>query len=111
VITVGAMNAMGTPDRGDDVMTTYSSKGPTPVDHIVKPDLVAPGNQVISLMASSTATLVTANPGNRPLLSYYKTQLRARTIVDEVLHLERNQHGDAGSQRGRRSLASAESVS
>ncbi|MFY9647736.1 MAG: S8 family serine peptidase, partial [Terriglobales bacterium] len=48
VITVGAMNAMGTPDRSDDIMTTYSSKGPTPIDHIVKPDLVAPGNQVIS---------------------------------------------------------------
>src|SRR5207253_5239421 len=26
VITVGAMNTMGTPDRSDDVMTTYSSK-------------------------------------------------------------------------------------
>jgi serine protease AprX len=29
VITVGAMNAMGTPTRSDDIMTTYSSKGPT----------------------------------------------------------------------------------
>ena len=49
VITVGAMNTKGTPDRGDDVMTTYSSKGPTVIDHIVKPDLVAPGNRVVSL--------------------------------------------------------------
>lgn len=29
VITVGAMNTKGTPDRSDDVMTSYSSKGPT----------------------------------------------------------------------------------
>src|SRR5580704_9865832 len=45
VITVGAMNTMGTPDRSDDVMTTYSSRGPTAIDHIVKPDIVAPGNK------------------------------------------------------------------
>ena len=49
VITVGAMNTKGTPDRSDDVMTSYSSKGPTAIDHIVKPDLVAPGNRVVSL--------------------------------------------------------------
>jgi serine protease AprX len=54
VITVGAMNTKETPDRSDDVMTTYSSKGPTAIDHIVKPDLVAPGNRVISLLAGNT---------------------------------------------------------
>src|SRR5689334_1939709 len=57
VITVGAMNTKGTPDRSDDVMTSYSSKGPTAIDHIVKPDLVAPGNKVISLQAQGS-TLV-----------------------------------------------------
>jgi serine protease AprX len=30
VITVGAMNTKGTPDRSDDVMTSYSSKAPAP---------------------------------------------------------------------------------
>ncbi len=70
VITVGAMNSMGTPDRGDDVMTTYSSKGPTAIDHVVKPDLVAPGNLVISLQATGS-TLVTEYPGNRPPVGYY----------------------------------------
>jgi serine protease AprX len=49
VITVGAMNTMGTPQRSDDKMASYSSKGPTLIDHIVKPDLVAPGNQAVSL--------------------------------------------------------------
>jgi serine protease AprX len=70
VITVGAMNSMGTPDRSDDVMTTYSSKGPTAIDHVVKPDLVAPGNLVISLQATGS-TLVTEYPGNRPPVGYY----------------------------------------
>jgi serine protease AprX len=70
VITVGAMNTMGTPDRSDDVMTTYSSKGPTAIDHIVKPDLVAPGNKVISLQAQGS-TLVSAYPDNIPPVGYY----------------------------------------
>ena len=43
-------------------MTSYSSKGPTTFDHIVKPDLVAPGNAVISLLASPNTTLITEYP-------------------------------------------------
>jgi len=70
VITVGAMNTMGTPDRSDDVMTTYSSKGPTAIDHIVKPDIVAPGNKVISLQAQGS-TLVKEYPANIPAVGYY----------------------------------------
>ena len=54
VITVGAMNTVGTPSRADDKMATYSSKGPTAVDHIVKPDLVAPGNGVVSLLSKGS---------------------------------------------------------
>src|SRR6266566_3520687 len=69
VITVGAMNSKGTPDRADDVMASYSSKGPTAIDHIVKPDLVAPGNRVVSLQ--DPGTLLTLHPENRVLLSYY----------------------------------------
>lgn len=53
VITVGAMKTLGTADRGDDLIATYSSKGPTAIDHIAKPDLVAPGNLIISLYSSS----------------------------------------------------------
>jgi serine protease AprX len=51
VITVGATNTMGTPTRLDDIMASYSSKGPTLLDHVVKPDLVAPGNRIVSLLA------------------------------------------------------------
>jgi serine protease AprX len=53
-ITVGAMNTKGTVNRSDDVMTTYSSRGPTKFEHAVKPDLVAPGNRIVSLEASGT---------------------------------------------------------
>jgi serine protease AprX len=54
VITVGAMNTQGTLDRADDIVTSYTSKGPTMVDHIAKPDLVAPGNKIISLRDSGS---------------------------------------------------------
>lgn len=37
IITVGAMRSMGTPDRSDDLIANYSSKGPTQIDHIAKP--------------------------------------------------------------------------
>jgi serine protease AprX len=70
VITVGAMKTMGTYDRGDDRIASYSSKGPTMVDHVVKPDILAPGNRVVSLLAPQ-ASLDEAYPQNDVLLSYY----------------------------------------
>src|SRR5690348_15113125 len=57
VITVVATNANGTAITTDDVIATYSSKGPSVVDHVVKPDLVAPGNAVVSVLSSTSATL------------------------------------------------------
>jgi serine protease AprX len=50
-ITVGAMKPMGTPTRADDLIASYSSKGPTLLDHVVKPDIFAPGNLMISVLA------------------------------------------------------------
>ena len=55
VITVGAINTMATLQRADDKMTSYSSKGPTAIDHVVKPDLVAPGNRILSVRASNSS--------------------------------------------------------
>jgi serine protease AprX len=50
VITVGAMKRVDD-SRSDDRIATYSSRGPSLADHILKPDLVAPGNQIVSLRA------------------------------------------------------------
>jgi subtilisin family serine protease len=71
-ITVGAANTFGTNGRADDVVTTYSSRGPTRgywtstsgtkhYDNLIKPDLVAPGNKIIGA-ASDDNKLVVANP-------------------------------------------------
>src|SRR5580692_6978398 len=75
VITVGAMKTEGTPTRTDDLIASYSSKGPTAIDHIVKPDLVAPGNNVVSL-AAPNSTLANLYPGNETLLNYYESGLQ-----------------------------------
>ncbi|HWG49756.1 MAG TPA: S8 family peptidase [Candidatus Acidoferrales bacterium] len=54
VITVGATKTNGTATRLDDYVASYSSKGPTLLDHVVKPDLVAPGNRIVSLVSPSS---------------------------------------------------------
>ncbi|MBS1723080.1 MAG: S8 family peptidase [Armatimonadetes bacterium] len=48
VITVGAMKKMAG-SRDTDRVATYSSRGPTRLDFVLKPDIMAPGNKVVSL--------------------------------------------------------------
>src|ERR1019366_8428902 len=72
VITVGAMKAMDTLSRGDDLIASYSAKGPTAIDHIAKPDLVAPGNQVVSTIGSGAHTLSTLYPQNAVAGGYFR---------------------------------------
>jgi serine protease AprX len=48
-ITVGAMRSMQTPAMNDDLIASYSSKGPSFIDNVAKPDIVSPGNLVPSL--------------------------------------------------------------
>lgn len=43
VVTVGATDDRGTASRSDDVMAPWTGAGPTRLDLIAKPDLVAPG--------------------------------------------------------------------
>ncbi|HET9374091.1 MAG TPA: S8 family serine peptidase, partial [Chthoniobacterales bacterium] len=64
VITVGSMKPMGTPTRVDDLIASYSSKGPTAIDAVAKPDIVAPGNLLVSLEAPGS-TLYNEYVGNR----------------------------------------------
>src|SRR5258705_405078 len=48
-ITVGAVNTKGTVTHADDEVSSYSSRGPTWYDGLVKPDVVAPGHSMISV--------------------------------------------------------------
>ena len=50
-LTVGAIDTRGTLDTSDDVVAPFSSRGPTPYEMAVKPDVVAPGVRIVSLEA------------------------------------------------------------
>ncbi len=67
VITVGSANHKATAARSDDVINSFSSRGPTRsysnnsgggkvYDDLIKPDLVAPGNRIMSAAATSATT-------------------------------------------------------
>ena len=68
VITVGSMSPLGTWTRTDDIVSSYSSKGPTLLDHILKPDIMAPGNKITSLLAPGS-TLATIAPNTAVITS------------------------------------------
>lgn len=48
VITVGAVDDNNTESAGDDQVAEFSSRGPT-VDGLTKPDVLAPGTNIVSL--------------------------------------------------------------
>jgi serine protease AprX len=70
-ITVGAMDDGNTVALGDDVLAPYSSKGPSLIDYVVKPDLVAPGTRIISLRTTNS-WLDNNYPSLRVKLDAYK---------------------------------------
>jgi serine protease AprX len=65
VITVGATDDMGTATTTDDAVAPFSSYGKT-VDGIAKPDVVAPGRNIVSTLSSPLAPLARQFP-NRVL--------------------------------------------
>jgi len=64
VLTVGATNHQKTAARQDDTVASFSSRGPTHIDRVMKPDVVAPGVAIESL-ADASSTLYQVNPDAR----------------------------------------------
>ena len=54
VITVCATDTRQTADVTGDAVASYSSIGPTLFDEVAKPDLVAPGNRLVSLRVADS---------------------------------------------------------
>jgi serine protease AprX len=88
VLTVGATKDNGSPSPSAETLASYSSKGPTTYDHIAKPDMVAPGNDVISLAAPGAtlegdypAELVTGNNGNNDYFTLSGTSMATPAVV------------------------------
>jgi serine protease AprX len=70
VITVGATKALSM-DRASDQIATYSARGPSAFDAVVKPDIVAPGNRVISTVAKNGRLVKEFGSTNSVPESYY----------------------------------------
>ena len=70
-ITVGAADTQQTAATSDDQVCDYSSVGPTLYDEFAKPDLVAPGNHLVSLRA----------PGSWIDATYPQTQVAVSTYI------------------------------
>jgi serine protease AprX len=69
VITVGAMDDKDTINRRDDTVAIFSSRGPT-IDGLIKPDILAPGVDIISLRANNSS-LDRTMKGNRRENDYF----------------------------------------
>ncbi|HYV18604.1 MAG TPA: S8 family peptidase [Verrucomicrobiae bacterium] len=77
-VTVGAMDDGRTVAREDDVLARFSARGPSLIDHVVKPDLVAPGAFIVSLRAVGSALDVTHPETVLPTGAYRTDGDRAR---------------------------------
>ena len=71
VITVGAADDRGTGSLADDVVASFSGYGVT-VDGFAKPDLVAPGKNIVSLMGNYNGGLPSAHPGHVVHNDYFR---------------------------------------
>jgi hypothetical protein len=93
VLTVGAYSHEGTTSRYDDKMGKYSSRGPTAINFLVKPDIVAPGTGTVSLATPtsrfySTKALYLVNGtrvlGYKPYLALTGTSMASPVVAGTV---------------------------
>jgi serine protease AprX len=95
-ICVGSIDTKGTPDVADDQVAPSSSRGPTRFDLMAKPDLVAPGVNIVSLAARGSRLYnelpqrrVLGATGRPDYLSLSGTSMASPTVAGAVVLLLR----------------------
>ena len=88
-ITVGAVKTLDTVARSDDRIPDYSSAGPTWYDAFVKPDIVAPGHNIVAAAAKQgtlykTYPQLKAADGDYMLLSGTSMATAVTTRLDRA---------------------------
>jgi serine protease AprX len=71
IITVGATDDKGTNSLSDDVIASFSAYGTTS-DGFSKPDLVAPGKNIVARLVNTNMGLAKAHPSNVISGTYFK---------------------------------------
>jgi serine protease AprX len=71
VITVGAVDDKGTNSISDDVMASFSAYGTTS-DGVKKPDIVAPGKNIVARLVNQNMGLANEHPANKVGDQYFR---------------------------------------
>ena len=106
VITVGSMKTMGTPQRDDDLIASYSSKGPTLIDGSREAGRRC-SRQPAGFAGSAEFDAVQRISGKSRSLQFLR-EGRQHCFLFELLHAQRNQHGRRRGERSRRRSAAGE---
>jgi len=71
IITVGATDDQGTTSLNDDFVTSFSAYGTT-LDGVTKPDLVAPGKNIVAQLVNTDMVLAIEHPDNVVSRTYFR---------------------------------------
>jgi serine protease AprX len=109
VITVGAVDDKGTATITDDVVASFSAYGNSE-DGAVKPDLVAPGVNIIARLVNQNMGLALAHPANKVGTQYFQmsgTSMAAPMVSGAVALLLQDEPGLTPDQVKYRLMATA----
>jgi len=109
VITVGAVDDKGTAAITDDVVASFSAYGNSE-NGTIKPDLVAPGTNIIARLVNQNMGLAQAHPANKVGTQYFKmsgTSMAAPMVAGAVALLLRDEPNLTPDQVKYRLMATA----
>ena len=89
---MGATDDKGTKSLSDDILASFSAYGTTS-DGFIKPDLVAPGKNIVGRLVNANMGMAKAHPSNKIASTYFKmsgTSVSAPIVSGAVALLLQN---------------------